>query len=302
MGAPRLLAGDWGTTNLRAWTLDEAGIVIQAARFDGFGVSHLAREEAASRFESEMRPALGAEGLPALLCGMVGSTLGWAPAPYEDCPAGLADLAARLTRAPGAARVSVVPGLRWRGAEGRPDVMRGEETQILGWAAADPQRSRGKRLVCHPGTHTKWVLLEEGRIAAFATAMTGELFAVLRAHSVLAGSGGKDDPAAFDAGLEAAGDGGALAARLFGVRARVVGYGAAQDTSGDYLSGLLIGADAAATPALLGVSVEAVDIIGDARLCALYARALERRGARCEIHDGETAAVTGLWALHRSAS
>jgi 2-dehydro-3-deoxygalactonokinase len=298
--AAALLACDWGTTNLRAWTLDAAGQVVARREFD-LGVSRLAPGEAARRFEAEVQPALAAQDLPAILCGMVGSNLGWTSAPYADCPAGLADLARNLVAVEAhAAWVRIVPGVRCPGLAGAPDVMRGEETQLLGWIAGHPDRARGRHLVCHPGTHAKWVVVEDGRIARFLTAMTGELFAVLSRHSVLRSAGEADDPAAFEAGLAAAGEGDGLAARLFTARSRVVGGGQPAETTPGYLSGLLIGADVAAAPRLLGVEPGGpVALLGEPTLCGLYRRALERRGAPCEIFDGEAAARAGLFALYR---
>ena len=291
------LACDWGTTNLRAWRVG-AGGAVEAHRDFPLGVSQLKPGEAAARFRDEVRPALGAENLPALLCGMVGSDLGWKTLAYKDCPADLATLAGGLvTVESDGPPVRIVPGLRCEGLDG-PDVMRGEETQVLGWLELDPARKRGRRLLCHPGTHAKWVLVEEGRVVRFLTAMTGELFAVLRAHSVLRSDAPPDDEAAFDAGLHAAGDGGALAARLFGTRSRVVGGAMAAPAAPSYLSGLLIGAELAALPGLLGVGAEEeIALLGDPALCRWYERALRRRGLAFSAHDGDTAALAGLKAL-----
>ena len=293
--AAELLACDWGTTNLRAWTLDGGGAVIAQRDFP-LGVSRLASGEAARRFEAEVRPALGAHALPAILCGMIGSNIGWTTAAYVDCPAGLADLAGRLTVA--AEGVRIVPGLRCDGIAGAPDVMRGEETQILGWLAQHPERRTGRHLVCHPGTHAKWVLIEDGRIIRFVTAMTGELFAVLGEHSLLKSDAPADDDAAFDEGVAAAGAGDALAARLFSARARVVGGQAEAASTPSYLSGLLIGAEVAAVPVLLGAAPSQVALLGDPALCTRYARAISRTGVEAEIFDGEAAAIAGLWALY----
>jgi 2-dehydro-3-deoxygalactonokinase len=296
MAAPLLLACDWGTTNLRAWVLDGHGAVTAQREFP-LGVSRLAAGEAERRFTAEVRPALGAEGLPAILCGMVGSNLGWRAVAYADCPAGLDDLAGALTEvAPG---VRIVPGLRCRGIAGAPDVIRGEETQILGWLAQRPQRQRGRIVLCHPGTHAKWVLIDDGRIVRFVTAMTGELFAVLSQHSVLKSDAPADDAAAFEAGLAAAGDGSALAARLFTARARVVGGDAPAASTPSYLSGLLIGAEVAAVPQQFGEPPQRVVLLGDAGLCARYRTALERSGIETEAFDGEAAAIDGLFALGR---
>jgi len=301
MGAA-LLACDWGTTNLRAWTLDDAGRVVADRDFPGLGVAKLKPGEAERRFAEEVRPALSAEGLPAILCGMVGSNLGWTLAAYADAPADLGDLAARLKVVDRPDWVQIVPGVRWAGFNGQGDVMRGEETQLFGWLAADPARRRGRRLVCHPGTHAKWMLVEDGRLTRFVTAMTGELFAVLKTHSVLKSDAPADDMAAFDAGAAAAGEGDALAARLFTARARVVGEGRPAQETPSYLSGLLIGAEAAGVPALLGCSGdEPISLLGDPHLCGLYARALASRGRSADLHDGEAAAVAGLFALYQRA-
>jgi 2-dehydro-3-deoxygalactonokinase len=298
MMAATLLACDWGTTNLRAWTLDTSGAVVAGREFP-FGVSKLGPGEAQRRFADDVRPGLGADTLPAILCGMVGSNLGWRLAPYADCPVNLADLATHLVQPSGAPDVRIIPGVRSLGFNGQGDVMRGEETQLFGWLAAHPARARGRHLVCHPGTHTKWMVVEDGRLTAFVTAMTGELFAVLCAHSVLRSDIPPDDLDAFDQGVAAAGDGGGLAARLFTARARVVGLGASADSTSSYLSGLLIGADVAATPGLLGTGAfDSLALLGDARLCGLYDRALRARGRVAETFDGETAAVAGLFALH----
>jgi 2-dehydro-3-deoxygalactonokinase len=295
MPAASLIACDWGTTNLRAWTLDSAGSVVLRQEFP-LGVSQLAPGEAARRFEEEVRPALSGEGLPAILCGMVGSNLGWRRVPYAELPTDLEDLTGRLMAVDELVRI--VPGVRSQGFDGRGDVMRGEETQLFGWLAGNPIWSRGRRLVCHPGTHTKWMVVEDGRLIAFVTAMTGELFAVLSRHSVLRSDAPPHDSDAFTEGLAAAGDGGALAARLFTVRARVVGAGRPPESTSSYLSGLLIGADVASTPGLLGGLAESVVLLGDERLCGLYRRAFQARGVSAVVFDGEAAAIAGLHALH----
>ena len=291
-----LLACDWGTTNLRAWTLAADGAVVGHQEFP-IGVGRLQPGEAATRFRDEVRPALAAQGLPAILCGMVGSTLGWAVVPYQACPADLDDLSTALHAVE--PDVRIVPGVSCPGVTGASDVMRGEETQILGWVAMDPARSRGRHLICHPGTHAKWAVVEDGRLTRFATAMTGELFAVLRKHSVLRTDDEPGDEAAFAEGVRAAGQGDALSTRLFSARGRVVADGRPAESTADYLSGLLIGAEVAGTPPLLGVEPgSAVQLIGDLNLCRWYAQALQLRGVPSAVCDGEAAALAGLRAVH----
>jgi 2-dehydro-3-deoxygalactonokinase len=297
------LALDWGTTNLRAWIVDERGTALRRREFP-LGVGGLGAGEAARRFHDEVRPAMDAENLPAMLCGMIGSTLGWTAIPYLDCPVAFEGLHRALHRIDeSGAPVWIVPGLRAVRPDGGPDVMRGEETHIFGWAVEDPARLRGEHLICHPGTHAKWVRMVDGRIETFVTSMTGELFALLRKHSALRITGAQDDSDAFALGVEAAGDGGALASRLFTARSRVVGGDLPAESAESYLSGLLIGAEAASTPRLLGIGDGAkVSIIGDLGLCAHYRRALEARGYRADVFDGEHAVLTGLSALFREVA
>ncbi len=296
MSVGAFLACDWGTTNVRAWVVGADGEAGPEREFP-LGVGRLRPGEAAIRFREEIRPGMNAERLPALLCGMIGSTLGWTPVPYVDCPADLPVLAGALAVVEGGgAPVRIVPGLRGPGAFGGGDVMRGEETQILGWAADEPDD--GSRLVCHPGTHAKWALVRAGRLERFVTAMTGELYDVLRRHGVLKTEAPADDERAFAEGLEAAGDGDALSSRLFTARSRVVADGRSPSGTSSYLSGLLIGADVASAPALLGVpDPRRVTLIGEPALCRRYEAALARRGVGTQTRDGDRAVLRGLRAL-----
>jgi 2-dehydro-3-deoxygalactonokinase len=293
------LAVDWGTTNLRAWVVSEsgeAGLPLELPR----GVSKLGPGEPAICLRDVVRPALKAEHLPAMICGMAGSTIGWVEVPYSDCPADAASLAAGLHWIEGQdPPVAIVPGLRGPGVDGGPDVMRGEETQVIGWLAQDTSRLQGRHVLCHPGTHAKWVLVEDGRVVRFITAMTGELFSVLTRHSVLRCEEGPDDSQAFTQGLQAAGDGSALAARLFTARARVVGGGDLRPEGvRSFLSGLLIGSEVASTPALLGAaSSSPIALIGDAKLCDAYATAMAHFGLQSQVFDGEAAVLAGLKAI-----
>lgn len=296
MNQPAFLACDWGTTNLRAWVIGRDGGVVRSRDFP-LGVAKLAPGEAARRFRDEVRPGLVAEQLPAILSGMIGSTLGWAVADYLPCPAGRDELRRALLTVDDGVRI--VPGLRTRGPFGASDVMRGEETQILGWLHADPARLVGRQVVCHPGTHAKWAICQDGRIVDFLTSMTGELYAVLTKHSVLATAAAPTDDQAFDEGVAAAGDGGALASRLFSARARVVADGRSPDAAASYLSGLIIGADVAAAPGVLGVQGVPVAVLGEPHLCRAYARALAAAGVDATIHEGDAASIAGLAALQR---
>ncbi|UZK64658.1 2-dehydro-3-deoxygalactonokinase [Sphingomonas sp. M1-B02] len=279
--ATRFLAVDWGTTNRRVFLIDQ-GQVVRTER-DDRGVT------AVEDFESDAAGIRAQFGdLPMLMAGMVGSTVGWRVAPYVPAPAGLADLAANLLWIDD--RTAIVPGISTM-VGGRPDVMRGEEVQLLGAVAAGlvPPDS----LLCQPGTHCKWVEMEAGRVADFTTAMTGELFAMLRKHGLLAAQlGGEVRPgAAFREGVEEARRRD-LTASLFGIRAaKMLGVRDDADAA-SYASGLLIGSDVAARLATTGH--DTVHILADPVLGALYSVAIETLGRSARLVDSQSAFVAGI--------
>src|ERR1700761_1550323 len=294
------LAADWGTSNLRAWRLGADGTVKDVRRLP-WGVAHLKPGEAAAKLKDELRPALGAEDLPAILCGMIGSAMGMAEAPYADCPAGAADVAARLLEVDD--NTFIVPGLRCTRPDGYPDVIRGEETKVLGWLRLDPRRQSGDHVLCLPGTHGKWVLVRDGRIHHFLTCMSGELFALLSEKSVLKPGAPPSDPASFREGLDYGAASGPLASRLFTVRARMVGPDKGRrleaGKAASFLSGLLIGDETARLPQLLGLEEgSTIGLMGDPSLCELYAPALSLRGLTVEQADAEQAVIAGLASLY----
>ena len=273
------LAIDWGTSRRRAWRLSAAGEVRDSME-DDRGVLAVAPGGFAQELQM-LRSRLG--DLPAIAAGMVGSNRGWVGAPYLPLPAGLRDLAAQLTEV-GGQRLSIVPGLR-----AAADVMRGEEVQLLGAVAAG--LVPGDAIVCQPGTHNKWAVLEGGRIAHFTTVMTGELFALLKAQGVLAGMLDADvaDGAAFREGVHAAAAGRDLPAQLFGVRARVLLQQLAVEDAASYASGLLIGADVA--PRLTGAMVH---VLATPPLSDLYAAAIDTLGGRSLAVSASAAFLQGL--------
>jgi len=197
-----------------------------------------------------------------------------------------------------AAGVWIAPGLRTP-ALGGCDVLRGEETKAFGWLAGDRDRRTGRWLLCEPGTHSKWLVAEDGRVTRFLSAFTGELYDVLSASSILRSDGVAHDLEVFDVGLAAAGEGDALLNRIYTARSRVAGAGAEPASTGSYLSGLLIGAEVAATPRVLGLEGEPVVLLADEPLRGLYARALARRGVATTYADAEPAALAGLIAIAR---
>ena len=276
---------DWGTTNRRAYRIDDSGRRVDEFE-DDKGVLSIPAGGFPAAVE-EIRERLG--DAPLLLAGMVGSNRGWKEAPYVAAPAGLDDLAGSLAW-PGA-REAIVPGVSYVG-DGRADVMRGEEVQLLGAVAAglvDPDA-----LVCHPGTHNKWAVLRGGRIASFRTVMTGELFSLLKEHSILADllkgevEAGEvfREAARFAIGHEA------VPAELFAVRARVLLGEARKEDAASWTSGLLIGTDVRV--GLAGAAAGRVVIIGRPELTRLYAAAVSEAGREAVELDGETCFLAGI--------
>ena len=245
--------------------------------------------------------------LPATLCGMIGSTLGWVDAGYLPCPADAAAIVAGARRfvADGVA-VAILPGLSCAAnVLDAPDVMRGEETQIVGAMVLEPYLSTGRHLMVLPGTHTKWALLEDGRVMTFLTAFTGELFAVLRDHSTL-GRGGDtaSDSAAvgFAAGLrrQAEWPQAPLSHLVFETRSRQVLGGMARAEALAFLSGLLIGADVAA--GLRCFASDTMMLIGEPALTGLYEQALAAHGVAARGLDGAACECQALRVLQASTA
>jgi 2-dehydro-3-deoxygalactonokinase len=228
---------------------------------------------------------------------MVGSRQGWIEAPYLRCPAGPAEIAAATIPVPfDTAETRLVPGLTTEDAHGIPDVMRGEETKLV--ALADALGS-GAHLACLPGTHSKWARIEGGRIAHFTTHMTGEAFAALSQHTILARTSaeGPDRPEAFARGVARACQGGGLLHHLFGARTLHLMDRLEAAETRSFLSGLLIGHEIVAALAETGAT--RVELVGAAGLAALYADALLLSGVAVRSHDPDLVAA-GLHHVGRS--
>ena len=289
MAAP-FLGIDWGTTNRRGYVVDADGKVVREQE-DDLGILEVARSGIGfERALAELQATLGFDDGLVLMGGMVGSNRGWVEAPYASCPASLADLAANLTWVePG--RVAIVPGLSFLDYP-LADVMRGEEVQILGAVAVGELPD--KCLVCHPGTHNKWIEVDGGRIEAFRTVMTGELFNLLKKHSILSDLLATDavPGVAFRAGVDHGLANFDLTAELFQVRARVLLGQAAREDAASYVSGLLIGNDLR-----IGLGRQRHDhvhVVGRPELTRLFAAALDQTGRATTQIDGEGAFVAGL--------
>lgn len=291
MTAIQWIALDWGTTNLSAYAIDDARQVVDAIHSEK-GMSQLAPSE----FEPVLLDVIGLwlpndQVTPVIACGMVGAQQGWMEAPYTEtpCPPVTANTAVKVPTNDPRISVKIVPGVCQRAPE---DVMRGEETQIAGYLAKDPNFSG---VFCLPGTHSKWVHVEGGKIQEFTTFMTGEMFGLLSKQSVLkfcTKSQGWDDGAFLKAVEAVMLDPAGLTAKLFSLRPQAILTGTSSDILKARLSGLLIGSELAATRHFW--SERDVVIIGDRENARLYQIALSTRGNNPLIYDGAKAIIHGL--------
>ncbi|WOI55523.1 2-dehydro-3-deoxygalactonokinase [Palleronia sp. LCG004] len=283
---PDWIAVDWGTSHARAWAMSGEAVLAEGAPGPGMGTLSpdgfapaLARMIDGWRITPE---------IPVVACGMVGAKQGWHDAGYRTVPA--TPLPDRLARVPADIALHIVPGLSQTAPA---DVMRGEETQIAGFLALNPDFDGA---ICLPGSHSKWVQISAGEVVSFRTMMTGELFAALSRETILRHSVGEgwDDAAFAEAVSETLSRPEALAARLFSIRAEGLLAGLSPGAAQARLSGLLIGAElAAAKPYWLGMPVA---LIGAATLAGRYATALEMQGLQVVRTRGEALTLRGLTA------
>ncbi|WDY59192.1 2-dehydro-3-deoxygalactonokinase [Pseudomonas sp. PSKL.D1] len=318
----QLIALDWGTTSLRAYKLAAGGQVLDQRSLCS-GIMQLPKasrliggEPCTDGFELAFDEACGdwldqQPGLPVIACGMVGSAQGWREAAYRDTPANVATLGASLqtVRSRRGTDVHIVPGVIERSQ--LPNVMRGEETQVLGVLQSLAQDASADVLIGLPGSHSKWVEVAEGCITRFDTFMTGEVFAILCEHSILGRTQQQCaafDAQAFDRGVRVAtsaeGDIGPLST-LFSARTLGLTGELPATAQPDYLSGLLIGHELSALAATQrrrrnSLHLPAVVLIGNASLCSRYSRVLDALGF-AQVTLAEQATERGLWQLALSA-
>ncbi len=300
-----LIGVDWGTSSFRAFLMTEGGDLLNRTR-SADGVLGLSKDAFPQFLTDRLRDWLsGYPGIPILMSGMVGSTVGWVDVPYLTCPVSSKDLTTALhyVGALEGHNVWIVPGIKTMAASGSPDVMRGEETQIAG-ALSLLGGAGGQGLFCLPGTHSKWVLVDGTGIASFATYLTGELFAVLGTHSILRFDDGMtvDESApAFLNGIQFAKTPGGLPHHLFSARARVLTGEIGSDDVPSYLSGLLIAHELMAAAGIFGLDKD-VTLIGDPSLTRTYQSACNHLGIAATAVNGEQCAQRGLHEFSRHLS
>ena len=298
---PAYVAVDWGTSSFRLWLIGRDGGVL-AERRSGEGMTTAARTGFAEVLASHLAAISAPAGLPVLICGMAGAKQGWIEAGYLDTPAALADIPAAAVRIPGIdADIRILPGLAQRDAMA-PDVMRGEETQLLGAAG---ELGNGDHLVCMPGTHSKWVRLSGGRVEGFSTFMTGELFDAIAkntilSHAIAEAGAISGDNAAFRAAVARMVEKPALAtSQLFSVRAGSLIAGLSPEDAKARLSGTLIGLEIAGALSLVAEGTP-VALVVSGGLGALYREALAAAGLSPSLIDADAAVRNGLAAGARA--
>ncbi len=308
MVSTQLIALDWGSSSLRAMRLGAGGELLEQ-RNSTAGASTLHGGPAV--FGAALDELIGdwhALDAPLLACGMVGSQHGWREVPYVEAPADAAALRAGALEVDWRGRaIALLPGLRGRNARGVPDLMRGEETQVVGALQLRPELA-ARSLFVLPGTHSKWAAVREGRVQSFATQLSGEMYALLRQHSVLGRlmpEASVDHAEGFAAGVAAARDAGetGLLHQLFSVRTLGLSGQLPPEALPDYLSGLLIGHELRAGlywRQAAGLAGAPLQLVGEPLLCERYARALVQCGQTCLPPLPNTAAA-GLWALAQTA-
>ena len=292
-----VILGDWGGTRLRLW-LRQGRATLAASEAPGLLVARQGPAEVLRAALGRLGPA--APSFRIVLCGMAGARDGLAEAGYVACPAGVREwVEAAVETAIDGLPVTVLPGFSFRDRQGRPDVMRGEEAQVFGALAAQ-DAGQGSADIVLPGTHSKWVRVEEGRIVHFATCPTGELHARLLGSSMAPLERDTDDRGhadGFSTGIDRARDGGPLIASLFEARAAQMLDRRTGDWSRGFLSGLLIGCEIAAMIPSAGRGVAPL-LVGSVELVRLYRTAFAQFGLDCRTADGESCVLAGLEIAH----
>jgi 2-dehydro-3-deoxygalactonokinase len=306
----KLIGLDWGTSSLRAFLMHDGRVIETRSSSDG--IQSLATGGTRA-FERAFAAIAGdwlqpSPALPVVACGMVGSAQGWREAPYVPCPADARALAARGVRVASVSNeegpeILIAPGVLFDAPGGVPDVMRGEEIQVAGALLHESAWSARSRIVL-PGTHSKWVRVDDGRIVALATYLTGEMFAVLKTHSILGRlmTAAVVDARAFAQGVERARNRpGDLLHHVFAARTLGLTQRMPHESLAEYLSGLLIGHELVSALAAEAESeTQPLVLVGDHALCERYAVALRHLGRTADAVLDNTAPA-GLWSFARAA-
>jgi 2-dehydro-3-deoxygalactonokinase len=289
------IAVDWGNTNLRLWAMRDGRIM--AERTADKGILALSGPDA---FEPVLLDLAGEflhpdRTTPVVICGAAGALGGWVMASYRALPCAPLDASAAICPPVTDPRIEVhiLPGLSQKTPSA---ILRGEETQMAGFLAEEPDFDG---VLCLPGTHTKWVHISAGEVISFMSFMTGELFELLSRHSILRltlADSGFDEAGFLEAVSEAMSRPEKLASGLFPLRAEAILAGLDPVLARSRLSGLLIGAELAASRVhWLGRDVV---VIGSPASAGPYQAALAAQGSAVRHYDGAKAVLAGLTMAH----
>lgn len=302
MNVEYVVVADWGSSHLRAFLcqLDPRGKLTLIASNKGVGVTKIDGQFEQYLF-SVIAPWREEYGqFPILLSGQIGSSVGWKETEYLACPVSPDKLAtACLSFNCQNHPIFIVPGVSCEISSGHPDVMRGEELQVLGLVEQNEKYQQGRHLICLPGTHTKWLLLEDGKIQLFKTAITGELYDLLTNHSVLIQKKTDlFDIAAYELGVRKAmkNDVGSFSHNIFSVRTKQLFGQLTQDNACSYLSGLLIASDVNAAIIAKEWNISEFDevvIVGSSHLSERFAIALKMQDIKTNVVDDTEIAISG---------
>ena len=301
-----IVLGDWGTSSLRLFLLNEVGECVQ--QINGLGVSRLetSAEEAFFDYIDDWRSQFSIEYC--LLSGMVGSNIGWQTVPYMNCPTTSQRIGKHLLQfTSDELDIYLVPGLKCINPLNNPDVMRGEEVQILGLLEKHQKFTQGHHLLCLPGTHTKWVCLFDGVIESFFSAPTGEMYDLLGKHSTLFelqhNLDHKPPDKQFLLGVEQANQAGLLM-QLFQVRAKNIFAQIDKQEQQELMSGLLIGHEVVAALDIASkvdnLAWSNIIIVGAKSLAERYQIALNQFGCNSVLMCGEQITLSGLKSISRA--
>lgn len=295
MEKAELIAVDWGTTRFRAFLVAADGVTLAKAVADD-GILSVASGGFPAVLEKHCGAWLATSpDIPVVMAGMVGSRNGWVEAPYRQCPAAVSDIAASMISVSHDERhrVWIVPGLSTRDSSGTPDVLRGEETLAIGTGLTSG-------LVVLPGTHSKWVRMDQGRIVGFATFMTGELYATLLSDTILGRLREEpDDQVGFAKGLQAASGPGGLSHQAFSARTTVLMGDLSGHSVASYISGLLIGSEIIEGFAM-EPDAEKIIVVAEGAIAEAYELAFRTKERNVSFMTPDSCFIEGLRRLGAS--
>jgi 2-dehydro-3-deoxygalactonokinase len=287
------ICADWGTSNLRVYLMNGDGSLVEEKKSDQGLLA------AKGKFKETLEGLCQQwfqqySGASVYLSGMIGSREGWVDAGYLDTPYNLTGLPNHLKAVPDQPRPTwIVPGVRhFEKNDNSADIMRGEETQILG---AIEHLDINDAIFVLPGTHSKWVQISNRHLMYFNTYMTGEMYNIIKENSILRFSVEDGHPELDDAfihGVELAKKGASLLNQLFTVRTSDVLGLIPKESQASHLSGILIGQEVSHARTHFGD--KPIYLIGSDHLTSLYQGALRHLGHDTQLISGDIASRAGL--------